>query len=64
MLARGNGDFQLGSMIYELSSTEKRQERELTWIEMVLSRINMDEMIGNEVLEKVANRIKNVRYTT
>lgn len=46
MYARGNYDFTLGSLMFELSQVKKKQDKMPSWIEIVLNRVDMNHLIS------------------
>lgn len=53
---KGNMDFNIGGLIYEVTEKEDKYETDQipqAWLEIVISQINMKEIITDEVLERV-----------
>lgn len=49
-------DFNIGGLIYEVTEKEDKYETDQipqAWLEIVISQINMKEIITDEVLERV-----------
>ena len=46
MQKKGREDFNLGSLIFELSESKTKVEKAETWIEIVLGQIDMNNLIS------------------
>ena len=57
---RGKKDYNLGALVYELS--ENPDEKESTdWIEIVISQLNMNDVISDDKLNELNSKIEQIK---
>lgn len=60
----GKFDFSIGGLVLEVSqpvtTNAKKSNEPQAWIEIVISQLNMEELIEDEVLEKLKSRLHQI----
>ena len=63
---QGNFDFNIGGLVFEITEKKDLEKDNIptAWIEVVISQIDMKEIISDEVLEIVNKQVQVIREKT
>ena len=61
---QGKKDYNIGALVYELSENNNYEKQSTDWIEIVISQLNMKDLISDDVLTELNEKIEEIKQRT
>ena len=61
---QGKKDYNIGALVYELSENNNYEKQTTDWIEIVISQLNMKDLISDDVLTELNEKIEEIKQRT